>query len=173
VASEVEQSLTAWTVRLAIGCYAVRAWHDWRLRKSVTTSQRERAIVLWVWTLGCVLYLVHVYCAFAFFHDFSHSNAYQHTAEQTAGVTGLHWGGGIFVNYLFTLFWIGDVVYCWMGQQKKVRGKPIYLWVLHTIFVFMIVNATVVFGPPFWTWVAIAVICFVLILVLYRRQSVL
>src|SRR5262245_35746347 len=50
------------------------------------------------WTLGCAFFIAHVASAFHFFHGWSHAAAYRETARQTAELTGLRWGGGIFLN---------------------------------------------------------------------------
>ena len=54
-------------------------------------------------TAGCAVFITHVASAFAFYHHWSHSAAYEGTARQTAQLTGWNWGGGLYVNYLFGL----------------------------------------------------------------------
>ena len=153
---------------MAIACYAVRAFCDWRWSGNRLANSRQQFLVLVVWSIGCLFFLAHVYCAFAFVHDFSHRAAYQHTAEQTQQVIGLNWGGGLFVNYLFTVFWLVDVVACWTRNKKTVFSHPVYLWILHTVFVFLIFNATVVFGPPVWKPVALVVVVLMSALLIRR-----
>jgi hypothetical protein len=85
--------LTHWTVRIAIALYvaglALRGYSPKWSRLA--------------WTGGCGFYLLHVACAFEYYHHWSHANAYAATARQTAAVVGLDWGGGLYVNYAFTL----------------------------------------------------------------------
>ncbi|MGI9471428.1 MAG: hypothetical protein ACR2NZ_07855, partial [Rubripirellula sp.] len=52
-----------------------------------------------LWTIGFAAYVVHVLLAFEFVHQWSHNRAWQQTAEETAQVTGLTRGDGIWVNY--------------------------------------------------------------------------
>src|SRR5437899_2188707 len=91
---------TVWTVRFALLCYATSLWLH--LRPSPGGGQRQAAARLF-WTLGCLAYLAHVATAFHFAHDWSHARAYAHTADRTWELTGWRWGGGLYVNYLFTL----------------------------------------------------------------------
>src|SRR5690606_2887397 len=108
--------------------------------------------VLCVWTAGCVIYLLHVAAAFHFVHDWSHEAACAQTAQQTAAVTGWHWGGGLWINYAFTLWWPLDVAWTWL---RGLDGLPRwYIVCLHAVAGFLMFNATVVFGPAWWRWAA-------------------
>jgi hypothetical protein len=150
----VGEALTRWSVRLAVACYLGRVGLDlgvWPTRFKSARIRRAR----WLWTAGCVFYLVHVLCAFAFFHAWSHERAYRHTASQTAAVTGIEWGGGLYINYAVTAIWIFDVCAWWIGGPPWPYGRRIYCWTLHAIFAFIVFNATVVFGPPFWRRIAL------------------
>ncbi len=134
--------LTRWTVRGAMVFYVFGlASFGWR-----------RA----AWTAGCALYLLHVIAAFAFFHNWSHDEAYAFTAEQSAAVAGLRWGGGLFVNYLFTVVWVGDVGWRWLSPASH-RNQPRWLtWTVHGFLGFIAFNATVVFASGFSRWFGIA-----------------
>ena len=152
----VGEFLTQWSVRLAIMCYLARVVLDLRYRRD-----RRRAFVAetarWVWTIGCALEIVHVVAAFAVYHDWSHRAAYQHTAEVTATVLGTRWGGGLYFNYAFTLIWVADVAIWWRRGTEFPYRHPAYFWTIHALFAFIVFNATVVFGPPLWKWVAVVV----------------
>ena len=150
---DIAESLTRWSVRLAIACYLARVLGEVggvSIKKRMAVWQKSRRY----WSAGCVFYLIHVACAFGFFHQWSHQNAYQHTAIETAAVTGVHWGGGIYLNYLFTLFWVSEVLLWWFyGIDFPYRSRC-YFWTTHFVFATMVVNATVVFGPPYWLGIA-------------------
>jgi hypothetical protein len=105
-----------------------------------------------VWTLGCACFLAHVVCAFGFYHHWSHDAAYRETGRQTAAVTGLHWGGGIFLNDLFALAWLADVLWWWLAPANFARRSARLTNVWHGFFLFMVFNGTVVFGngPVRW-----------------------
>jgi hypothetical protein len=140
---------TRWTVRLALAGFflggAIRAQRRPRERQRIGQT---------AWMLGCLFYLAHVACAFHFYHGWSHAAAYRHTAEQTAAVVGWNWGGGIYVNYVFTLVWMADAVaWFWRGSREipgwLEAGTQGFLW-------FMVFNATVVFGHGSIHWFGLA-----------------
>jgi hypothetical protein len=135
--------LTLWTIRAAAALYAVSviAW----LRR------RDRSARL-AWTIAWLLYLAHVACAFNFYHHWSHSAAYEDTSRRTAALLGMHWGGGIYFNYIFTVVWMMDVIWWWRGLAPY-RNRPRWMNAsVHAFFAFMFFNATVVFaaGPVRW-----------------------
>jgi len=135
--------LVRWTVRLAVACYVVRLLHD--VRRPATSMPRW---LLGVWTAGCGLMMVHVLLAFGVYHHWSHAEAYASTARQTAELTGFDWGGGIYFNYVFVVFWLVDAVLNWLVPQRVTSSR--YRLVLHIVFAFMMFNATFVFGPIVW-----------------------
>ena len=91
-------------------------------------------------TAGLLIYLVHVGLAFHFFYDYSHSIAYRETARQTEELFGVHWGGGLYLNYLFTVLWSADCALSWLPRFSRTRLRI----VIHVFLAFMVVNATVV-----------------------------
>jgi len=149
--SETGALLTRWAVRLAVACYYVRVVADLR---GAGNRNRRRRVARIAWSVGCALYVVHVLLAFAVFHDWSHQDAYRDTAEQTADLTGLRWGGGLYVNYAFSFLWLTDVALWWCRGLDAPYRSRLYPGVLHTVFGFIVFNATVVFGPPLWRWLA-------------------
>ena len=84
--------LTRLSIWLALIAYATAA----SLLLQSRGHPHWRGGARWAWTLGCVFFLVHVVCAFAYFHHWSHAEAYRETARQTAALTGWQWGGGIY-----------------------------------------------------------------------------
>ncbi len=140
--------LTKLTVWLALAAYAIGT-------ALIVRSPSPRTRV--VWTLGCGFYVAHVLCAFGFFHHWSHTAAYEETARQTRELVGWHWGGGLFVNYLFTLVWLADVLWWWLAPLGHARRSAVATALLHGFFFFMVFNGTVVFGrgPVRWYGAAI------------------
>ena len=166
--SPLGELLTRWTIRAAVACYLLRLGMDAAGQK----TRRVKRAVLLLWTLACGLFLVHVACAFHFYHGWSHRAASTHVAEQTAETVGFHWGGGLYFNYLFIGVWMGDVTAWWRLGDAYIERRQVY-WIVQVIFAFMIVNATIVFGPPFWKWVALAVaVGLLLIRIVCRRHRV-
>jgi len=157
---ELSLTLTRWTARIVVACYLSRVLLDvgWATRPGADCSLHAAR---WLWSGGCAMNLVHLVCALGCVHGWSQAAAYRHIAAQTLATTGLDWGGGLHVNYAFSLVWLGDTIAWWLkGPAWPYRSRG-YFWLLHAVFAFMIFNATVVFGPPFWRWVALAV-CFMM-----------
>ncbi|HZZ77932.1 MAG TPA: hypothetical protein VFE62_05415 [Gemmataceae bacterium] len=139
---EVGEWLTRWTVRLAMLLF-------------VASLAIRRGTPRWgriAWTVGCGFYLLHVGAAFAYYHHWSQEEAYAFTACQTAAVVGLDWGGGLYVNYLFTIVWLADVCWWWTDLPR-----PRWLdWAIIAFMGFIAFNATVVFATGFSRWFGIA-----------------
>ncbi len=151
-----------WSARLAVGLYLLALLADGR--RLLWRSTRAGAIL---WTLGWIVFVVHVYAAFELVHDWSHQKALQHTADQTELQTGIRSGGGLYLNYLFLVLWTLDVVRVWVDQTRAwLRVALQWRWLVHCVFAFMMLNATVIFGPP--GWIALAAF-FVLVLALRLR----
>jgi hypothetical protein len=93
-----------------------------------------------------------VWCAFAYFHHWSHAAAYRETARQTGELTGWRWGGGLFFNYVFAVAWLGDVLWWWLAPGGFARRSPRLHALWHGFFFFMVFNGAVVFarGPGRW-----------------------
>ena len=58
--------LTKWTVRLALICYALCVADELTFPPAIVGHEVH------LWTLGCALFVVHVACAFHFYHHWSH-----------------------------------------------------------------------------------------------------
>ena len=101
------------------------------------------------WTLGAALTVVHTIAVFHYIHDWSQDAALAHTAQQTAVLTGLRWGGGLYVNYAFIALWVGDAALWWHDRASYERRSARARDALLAVFLFMFVNAGVVFahGP--------------------------
>jgi hypothetical protein len=117
------------------------------------------------WTLAFLLLIIHVLCAFQFVHHWSHADAYEATARQTAELTGFNSGTGLWVNYALIAVWLFDLVWWWAAPTSH-RSRPRLITVsLHTFLAFIWFNATVVFGhgPIRWlglaAWVALLFLC--------------
>ena len=134
--------LTRLSIWLALAAYPITIG----LLLSSRHSVRRRLYARAVWTFGCLSFLAHVLCAFAYFHHWSHAEGYHETARQTATLTGWHWGGGIYFNYVFAAAWLGDVLWWWLGPQSFVRRPAWITATWHGFFFFMVFNGAIVFG---------------------------
>lgn len=162
--------LTRWSVRLAVACYIGRMFLD------VNALCRSSSPAIgnfgrWLWTIGFLALMAHVAFAFHSFHSWSHGQAFAHTATQTEAVTGIHWGGGLYFNYAFTLFWGIDVIASWRRAAIAHPPSSVYFWIVHGVFSFMVFNATVVFGPPGWRWVGLGVGVALAVVAVRARQN--
>lgn len=134
--------LTRGTVWTALLCYTVVEL----VRLSKPRNASASRALPWLWMFGCLSYLAHVVAAFHFYHGWSHAKAYAETARQTNALLGFNWGGGLFFNYAFTGVWLVDLAWCWI-EPDSYQSRPRWLEaILRGFFLFMIVNATVIFG---------------------------
>ena len=147
------EALTRWTIRLAVACYLGRLAIDARGTSSLAADRMARGF----WTAGYVLFIAHVALAFEVFHGWSHAEAYAHTARRTEDVVGLKWGGGLYVNYAIIALWTADLA-AWWSMGRAYSGCRAIYWPVQAVFAFIVVNATVVFGSPYWIAVAAAAI---------------
>ena len=138
--------LTRVTIWLALGFYAASQVERRRATAAI------RGVGLWLLTLGCGLYLAHVTLAFQVHHQWSHAAAVAHIAAETQALVGWHWGGGIYLNYLFSTLWVGETAWWWLSPERYgTRARGVELSV-RGVVLFMIVNGAVVFvnGPQRW-----------------------
>src|SRR5262249_61332389 len=77
------------------------------------------------------------------------------TARRTAEGVGLAWGGGLYLNYLFTAAWAADTAWWWRGLQRY-EARPRWVGrVLHSFMAFMVFNGAVVFATGLVRWVGL------------------
>lgn len=129
--------LTIWT---ALAAYA--AGEAGRVRPC---GARSEGWARTIWSIGAALYLAHVVVAFDRAYAWSHGAAYAHTAARTRTLFGVDWGGGIWVNYLFTALWTAEAMWWWWSPEGyRGRARPVE-YAVRATFLFMIVNGAVVF----------------------------
>jgi hypothetical protein len=148
---DTAELLTRWTVRIAVILYVV----------SLASRPHMPTFSRFSWIVGCFAYLLHVLAAFHYYHHWSHEAAYNSTAQQTAEVTGLHWGGGLYVNYAFTLVWLVDVLWWWFALKSHQSRSRWINWGVYLFLSFIVFNATVVFASGWSRWLGIAACCLV------------
>ena len=136
------QLLTQWTIRLALALYVA-----WLAGWLCTRGPRWAVVARWLWTAGCVLFLVHVACAFQFYHHWSHAAAWEDTAEQTQALLGVAFGNGIYFSYVFLVLWVLDVLWMWSVADPLKTPWPRVL--VHLLLFFIAFNGAIVFeaGP--------------------------
>lgn len=139
------------TIWLSVLAWVAAEWQRTR-PAAVATSGRG------AWTLGALAALAHAAMALDAHHGWSQAAALADTARQTAVVTGLRWGGGLYVNYAFLAVWSADAAWWWRAADTFAR-RPRWLDGAIRAFVwFMFVNGAFVFvsGPRRWVGAAAA-----------------
>ena len=158
---------TRWTVRVAMVLF-------------VASLASRRRWPIWsrlTWTAGCIAYLLHVAAAFHYYHHWSHAEAYAFTAQQTWEVVGLDWGGGLYVNYVFTAVWLGDVLWWWSRGWRDPHPRPFsqgergVKWLVHGFMGFVAFNATVVFATGFSRWFGIGACAVLAVVMLLPKKE--
>ncbi|HKO62682.1 MAG TPA: hypothetical protein VJV03_16065 [Pyrinomonadaceae bacterium] len=160
--------LTRGTIWVSIVGYAIGSvifalsYSARRRADSSRRSERLDSATRVIWTVACAGLFAHFVSAFHFYHGWSHAAAYEDTARQTRELFGLNWGGGVFINYLLLVAWMIDVGWWWASGLDSYRKRPLWLLVAwHGFLIFIIFNATVVFGDGIVLPVGVA-ICLVL-----------
>jgi len=153
--------ITRATVWLALLCYVGAV---------LSRGRGHQALMRTMWLTGCVFFLAHVAAAFHFFYHWSHAFAVEDTRAQTMALTGVNFRGGLFFNYLFALIWLMDCAGMLRGGKLFQETHRVWWRALHTFFIFMIFNATVVFGHG-WAKPAGGVICVVAVVGLRKRKQ--
>ena len=145
--------LTRLTIWVALATYAIGAGIMLVARGRAAQAIRAR----WAWTIGCAFFLAHVVCAFTYYHHWSHAAAYRETALQTREMTGYHWGGGLFLNYLVAVGWLAEVLWWWVAPDHFARRSRCLVSAWHSFLFFMVFNGTVVFGSGPVRWVGLLI----------------
>ena len=92
------------------------------------------------------------------------------TAQQTADVFGIDWGGGLYFNYAFTILWIADVIWWWRAGLERYRARrPSIHLAVQIFFAFMFFNGAVVFASGAGRLAGIAAIAAVVLASPARR----
>ncbi len=146
------EPLTRNTVRVTLFWYAATLLAMMRLDSRGWRAQTwlGRA-ARWCWTWAWISFLVHLAMAFHFYDDWSHARAFART-RAGSGV-----GEGLYVSYLFTLGWTGDVLWWWLAPLAYAQRSRWVGRVWHAFTAFLFFNGTVVFeaGPIRWVGLAL------------------
>lgn len=134
--------LTQWTARLMVACYVAS------LAAMLGDGPRS-----WRWarawsTAAAVVLALHTVIAIVGVHGGSHHLAWEHTRQVTLARTGWDSGAGLAVNYLTLGLWVFDTLAWWIWPAAVWRRSCQRLF--HIYLGFMMLQATVVFGPSGW-----------------------
>jgi hypothetical protein len=102
-----------------------------------------------LWTAGALLAAAHAVAALHIVYGWDQQAAVAGTARQTAALTGLDWGGGLYVNYAFITLWLTDAAFWWRFPARYLHRTRLHSSSLRAIFLFMFINGAIVFasGP--------------------------
>jgi hypothetical protein len=150
--SDPGDDLVRLTIRLSLIYYALALTIMLWLRPAEWNADAVRGcLARWCWTWAWLIYVVHVACAFHFYHHWSHADAVRHTAE----VSGF--GPGIFASHFFTVAWGFDVAAWWLAPAWYAK-RPAWIGrALHAFMLFIVFNGTIVYetGPIRWAGVVL------------------
>jgi len=144
MADGIGMTVVTWSADLAVAAYGLAL-----AASCYRGCSHAEGLARGAWTAGLVAELSHLLAAFHFVHHWSQASAYAEIVRRTTLYTGWEWGGGLYVNYGFTLLWLADTLWWWLAPQSR-RQRPFWLGLLIQGFLaFIMFNAAVVFadGP--------------------------
>ena len=155
-----------WLIRVTIWL-AVAAW---LLRVFVEASGRSfesrDRVLRRTWLVGALACVAHVVVAMGFGHCWSLANAMSHTAMETRRVLGIELPWSVFVNFAFSGWWLVDAVREFRSREVQPLGA-----MRHGIWLTMMLNGTVVFGPKYWILIAIPCVAAFAVIKCWPRRA--
>ena len=133
---------------------AVFAWAATEVLKARGRRDAARA----VWTVGAALLAIHIALAFHYWHGWSHAAAYESTAIQSAQLTGVASGWGIYLNYALLVVWTADAAWWWAAPRAYDRRSRVLDRAAFAFFLFMMVNGAVVFATTAMRYAGVAAV---------------
>lgn len=132
--------LIAWSIRISLVFFAAVLLA--RLWLGPHSGKRVLAIF---WTIGFLLFLVHVLTAYHFHYNWNHSVAVTETAQQTKEQIGIEFGSGIYFNFVFLICCGVEVIWSWCPNR---HCTGVVRWLRSFGFatmLFIAFNGTVIF----------------------------
>lgn len=123
------------------------------------------------WTAGAALIIMHSAAALHVRHGWSHRQALESTAIQTKAVTGVDWGGGLYVNYAFLALWAADAMWWWLRPGAYAARPAPVTHALAAGFLFMFLNGAVVFAHGAMRWFGAACVGIVAFAWYFRQEA--
>ena len=145
---ELGELLTVWTIRISLLLFAAGILLRSRVANRQVWARR-------LWTAGLLWLLVHIACAFHFYHGWSHQAALEHTAQQTSEQLGWPFAGGLYFNYVFVSVWGLDVLWWWSQPETYLRRPWMWQAGINGFLLFIVFQATVVFENGLTRWAAV------------------
>ena len=117
-------------------------------QRTIAAGGQTCACTSWLWFAGAIVCSIHIIVALAVRHGWSHQSSIEATAAQTAAVYGLHWGGGVYFNYLFAGLWLAEGVWWCIKPGSFVSRPTAAVFIVRAFYLLIIVNAAIVFAAP-------------------------
>jgi hypothetical protein len=147
---DIGQLLIKITIRAALALYVVVV-----AREITYRDRRTDEIARCCWATACVSFLIHVGCAFYFYHSMSHLAAFRSTALRTREMLGFEFGYGVYFSYLFALIWAVDAGW-WLLKPVSYVERSRWLHAgVHLYLFFIAFNGAVIFEGGVTRWAGI------------------
>jgi hypothetical protein len=141
----------------------------WALTECCRLAAAQLHLARAVWTVGALAMVIHAAAAFALVYEGSQDVALAAVARQTAGITGVKTGAGLYVNYAFIAIWIADAAWWWTVPPAKAAVVGTWAWARLAFFLFMFVNGAVVFADGWMRGLGLCAVIAVLSTLLWTR----
>ncbi len=112
-----------------------------------TLGERGATRARRLFTLGGLVFGVHVVAAFAVHYDLSHGVALRETARRTEELVGVSAGAGLYFNYAFAALWGVEAAWWNFAPRSYAARSAGATWLVRAFFLFMVANGAVVFVP--------------------------
>jgi hypothetical protein len=156
------QVLVFWTIAAATLA--------WAFGDACRLLARALRLARVVWTAGAVLFVIHSISAFVLIYGASQTRALAETARQTAVMTGVASGTGLYVNYLFLAIWLVDCVWWWVAGAEAGGRFGAMGWTRFAFFLFMFANGAVIFADGWMRLVGLVAVSIVIGALIGRRR---
>jgi len=141
-----------WSIRSCVALVYARLIY--RLWRGVPAKTQQRSREFYFWFIAFLLFGLHVCLSFHFVHHWLHSDAWNRTATETENLIGIRSGDGIWANYLMLVLWAMDLLRLYKDKQTSRIPSFTMDRAVAFFFGFMFLNATVVFGPIGYRYLA-------------------
>ena len=143
-----------WTIWIALTLFAAG-------QAGKRISRDGRVPVPWAWPVsaaGAALLIVHIAIAMGARHGWRHAAAWSATAEQTASVYGLAWGGGVYFNYAFVALWLIELWQSRPARPHRASWPPALTAAIRLFYLVMVINAGIVFAGGLRRWFGVLIV---------------
>jgi len=124
---------------------ALTLWVAAELARAIHRDREPNLAAWWLKAVGGAFFLGHVASAFHHFYGWSHAAAFADTARQTREFSGWDSGAGLYLNYLFAMVWVAEVIRTRPRTDGNATRSGVITRAVRVFFLFMIFNGAFVF----------------------------